>query len=86
MQLYRVMNIEDQPETLLGHFGTRGDAHERAKAAPDYVRSAIRVEMLEIKNDKETLLAALNGERVGEVKNTWSLTARGGLKEVANGD
>lgn len=62
--------------------GTRGDAHEAAKQTP--VREAARVYLWEVPTAKDNVLRALNGLQLEgkALAGAWSLTPRGGLKEI----
>lgn len=88
MQLYRVFNEDLEPVPITWH-GERSHAQTKGREYHPNLRAAVRIELVAIGNDKETMLKALNGELRSEdvsVIRTWALTDRGGLKEVPNGE
>lgn len=82
MQTYRTLN---DGETVNLYFGTRDDAHAHAKSIA-FRNEAFRIELVDVQSDKEGIVDMLNGEPVVKLLRTWSITSRGGLKEVANGE
>jgi hypothetical protein len=85
MKAYRV--IRDGAERA-DYEGTLSDAHATAKALTP--RDAVRIELVEVPTDKEGVLALLNRPQTVTqtfaVEQTWALTARGGLRDVPNGE
>ena len=92
-----IYSFVDYPENHAGarYFGTLGDAHAEGKKLEEVFRSNVRITLLEIPVDKMGVLEILNHggphqlfvdhETEIEVQRTWTLTARGGLKEVTPG-
>ena len=85
MKAYRV--IRDGAEGA-DYEGTLSEAHESAKAlAP---RDAVRIELVEVPTDRESVLALLNRmltvTQTFAIERTFALTARGGLRDVPEGD
>jgi hypothetical protein len=86
MQIYKVFDTAT-PEVRPEFVGSLSDAHTRAKFIPH--RPDARIELADVPTDKAALLLYMNGQAdIVEflVQRTWSLTDRGGLKEIANGD
>ena len=69
------------------HFDTLGAAHESAKHYGTLDRPLVRIELIDVPNDKAGVLSLLRGYSPDDFKpvRTWALTPRGGLKEVPNG-
>jgi hypothetical protein len=72
--------------TLATWHGTRGEAHEGAKATP--VRDAARIYLWEVPTAKDNVVRALNGKRPEGLNllSAWGLTARGGMREISIND
>ena len=85
MKAYRI--LRDGYEGA-GYAGTLTDAHADAKDLQP--RDAVRIELVDVPIDKEGVPALLNRPdtiaATFEIERTWALSARGGLREVANGD
>jgi len=70
------------------YFSTQGDAHEDGRKEEPVWRSAVRIKEVDLKADKDAILALLQrGPSASEDLllgrgRTWTLTARGGLKEL----
>ena len=85
MQIYKITDIDYNGNT--NYAGTFGDAHDKAKEADELHRAHARVELVEIASDKATILSILSGNSCAQkVLRTWSLTPRGGLQNIANGE
>lgn len=86
MNFYKVTveNTEDKPQ----YVGIREDARKQViENYPKTMWPFARVELVDIKVDQQTVASILSGWGAAEtVQRTWAITARGGLKEVANGD
>lgn len=68
--------------------GTLAQTHAEAKEL--HPRDAVRIELVDVPIDKDSILAILNRPdtfvATFEVERTWALGARGGLRDVANGE
>ena len=84
MQFYKltINESDDRPDYLC----TRDEAHKVAKKPPNYTWPDIRIELVEIATDKDTLAEILSRQIIPElILRTWRLTPRGGLVEGPNG-
>jgi len=87
MHVYRTFNSLD--EASVGHpeyFGVMKEAHDDARAFNAPVYPMVRIELVDVKIDKSGLVELLNEVQKFEILRTWCLTARGGLKEIENGE
>jgi hypothetical protein len=85
MQFYRI--VRDVPGVNPDYRGTQHDAHTHAKSLSSDFWNDVRIELVDIPTDKDSLITLLNGEAVQDkVLRTWALTDRGGLREVPNGE
>lgn len=68
------------------HRATLAEAHAAAKGWPE--PRFVRIELIDVPSDKAGILALLQGYNLDDFApvRTWALTARGGLREVANGE
>ena len=68
------------------YFATQGDAHDDGRKEEPVWRSAVRIKEVDIKCDKDAILALLRGgvpeDLLEDRGRMWTLTARGGLKEL----
>jgi hypothetical protein len=78
MRFYRVTSSEGTPL----YRATRDEAHAEAKTMDP--SKPVYIDQMEVSPDKETLLKILNGglDEVAEIDSSWTLTKRGGLKEI----
>lgn len=91
MHLYRITRTPGDPEPYFE--STRENAHQMLQDQYKGGEDA-RVELINVKTDKESLVEALNclvsrfeGKTWFEGPlRTWKLTPRGGLREVPNGE
>lgn len=88
MKAYRVTgHFTDDKDP---YFATLKLAHDEAKglkANSKWPLEDARIELVEFETDQATLCQILSGEAcITSVLRTWSLTQRGGLKEVPNGE
>ena len=86
MQIYRSVDTST-PDARGTYSGSLNEAHTHAKFIAN--RADARIELLEMATDKAAILLYLNGQVPDELlppRRTWSLTDRGGLKEIANGE
>lgn len=91
MHIYSYCDYEEN-HAGARYFGTINDAHAEAKKLEPVWRCNVRICLLDIPADKAGLLELLNCggphrrslEHGAEIKalRTWTLTARGGLKEL----
>lgn len=88
MQAYRI-TTDGACVTVQDMFRTTRE-HARMAALsqiPKLYHEQVRIELVEFQTDQQTLCELLEGERPElQVKRTWYLTPRGGLKEIANGE
>lgn len=80
MQLYEMSPTAGAPSKW---FGTKGDAHESAKAQG--ARGDVRICLWDVPVDKAGVLALANGKSPrenAELLAGWGLTVRGGLQEI----
>lgn len=89
MHIYRV--LDSDTDTVLSFRDTLKSAHRRAKQESENDRDDVRIELINIPTDKIgilNLLACLVAQEMPEAEalRTWKLTARGGLKEIPNGE
>lgn len=91
MHIYRITNGEGDPEPYFE--STRENAHQKLRDSYKGVEDA-RIELLDVKTDKESLVEAFNCLTTfhtgsswfeGPLR-TWALTPRCGLREVKNGE
>jgi hypothetical protein len=70
------------------HFdSTLDDARATIQSFVPSDRALVRVELVDIPVDKESIRQMLcDNHMLGVVQRTWCGTARGGLKEIANGE
>ncbi|MBT2325520.1 hypothetical protein J7E62_24610 [Variovorax paradoxus] len=70
------------------YFGTQGDAHEDGRKEEEVWRSSVRIKEVDLKADKDGVLRLLQegpagaDDLLGGRGRTWTVTARGGLKEL----
>jgi hypothetical protein len=87
MQVYKITR---GPMPARTYKGTREEGHELMKAhalARPFERADMRMELVEIRDNKPAIIGILNGfPPVEVVLKTWALTPRGGLVEVSNGE
>jgi len=86
MHIYKVFDSAN--EGRADYRGSLNDAHMSAKVGEP--RANMRIELHEIPTDKAAVLLYLNGQHIPDELmkplRTWSLTERGGLKQISNGD
>lgn len=92
MNFYRIVDTaqESRPDYRARFECTMAEAHDYAKSTPKVSWSDIRVELLDMDTSKESVCSVLNGQLPGTPISmcirTWSLTPRGALAIVANGE
>lgn len=83
MHFYRLIDTAAN-DNVIDWFDTRDTAHERAK--PLRLNLDLRIELVDLPIDKDSVLALLREEPKFTTLRTWSLSPRGGLVEVPNGE
>lgn len=64
-------------------YGTRSEAQKHGKVnATATFRGDVRIQEVDIKTDKASIVMLMNGEPQITVLRTWKLSARGGLLEM----
>lgn len=88
MHLYRTFNSALSPEAVaISWDATQSDAHNAAKGFGLFARPDMRIELVEVPTDRDSLLGYLRGAYgTCKVLKTWKLTDRGGLHDCANGE
>jgi hypothetical protein len=66
--------------------GTLAEAHETAKKIGKWAWPDVRVELVDVATDKESVLLLLKGDQKCIVLKTWMLTPRGALTPCPNGE
>jgi hypothetical protein len=70
------------------YFGTQAEAHNDGRTEAPQWRSAVRIKEVDLKCDKDAILRLLQEgpagaeDLLGGRGRTWTLTSRGGLKEL----
>ena len=78
MKLYKLIDDE-----IINHFGTRSEAQKHGKESTvPALRGALRLQEIDLKTDKASVVSMLNGSPQAQVLRTWKLTNRGGLEEL----
>lgn len=84
MQFYKVIGCTGPHQPNVCFCSKQSDAHVLAKEDDDRVN--VRIELIEVPLDKDTVLQLLNDEELSlPALRTWRLTPRGGLVEVPDG-
>ena len=84
MNIYRT--VDTGPNGSADAHATLGDAHANAKKFNTTSWHLIRIELLDVQTDKLGVVALMNHDPITKLLRTWCLTARGGLKEIENGE
>jgi hypothetical protein len=87
MHFYRTLyeGPADVSPSDWSHHATLAEAHAAAKGYTDH--ASVRIELIDVATDKQGVPDLLRGYSVTDLTplRTWAITARGGLRETANG-
>ena len=90
MNFYRIVDTaQESRDGYVPHFKcTVADAHDYAKTTPKVSWPEIRIELVDIETDKESVCAILNHEvpNMPMPVRTWAMSPRGALVVVENGE
>lgn len=89
MNAYQIIDIAaDEDAALLGFRHTLAHAHVAAKVVAEKsdpnVRGDLRIQLVDIRTDKDAVIGYLNGDKPTDLLalRTWKLSNRGGLIEL----
>lgn len=91
MHVYVLLDFPDNDEGAV-YCATLGEAHAAAREIEEVFRPNVRIYLRDIPTDKQSFISVLNhggpharrakGEELPPPLRTWTLTSRGGLREI----